>query len=289
MNIFITGGTGGLGHRLIPRLTGSGHNLTLLSRGTIRAFTSEQVVQVTGDLLEQSAYAEYLEGVDIIVHMAAVTRTNNQETYYQVNTEGTILLLRLAEAYQVPRFLYLSSSALSMDGGAYCRSKKLAEDAVRQSDRDWVILRPSEIYGLVQSEAITKLIRTIERYPIVFVAGDGKYTFAPVHADDVIAAIEKVLAKPECKHKIFNLSGPEQMSCLELIKKIEDLRQVKRLVVHIPLFLLKVLAGMMAMVRLKNVPLVVDRIPRLLCEKSSDISLAAQELDYKPAPLHQRL
>ena len=290
MRIFVTGGTGGLGQTLVQRLERNGHFLTLLTRRADAFPPGRNLRYVVGDLMDEGSYAEHLKKSEIILHMAAVTHTNDRQLYYRVNTEGTAVLLKSAEKVGIGRFIYLSSRAVSADGGPYCHSKLLAEEIVQRSDTDWVILRPAEIYGTDQhKEAITKLVRMVEHCPVVLIAGDGKYTFAPVHVDDVVTAVVSAVEKESCRRRILNLSGPEELSCLELVEKIQKFRGLRKPVVHIPFSMISLISRAVACLGLKNPPIVMDQVPRLLCRKSSDISAARDELGYEPASLAQRL
>jgi nucleoside-diphosphate-sugar epimerase len=115
--------------------------------------------------------------------------------------------------------------------------------------------------------------------------GGGSCTFAPVHVGDVIEAIIRLLERLACRRKIYNLSGPEEMTCFDLIKKFESIRKVRRFAVHFPVCTMKIAAGLVSWTGSRRPFIVKDQIPRLLSRKSADISLARKDLDFDPVPI----
>lgn len=289
MRAFITGGTGALGERLVDRLNRENFNLIVLTRQKPDQRSADHVDYIVGDLTDPETYAFVFEKekIDAVIHMAAVTHTNEGARYYRSNTQGTETLLNLAGRFGTKRFIFMSTRAVAADGGDYSNSKRLAEEAVMKSSLDWVILRPAEIYGLSKGEAIGKLLSLIERYPVVPVVGGGSCTFAPVHVDDVIDAMIRAVERENCRQKIYNLSGPEEMTCSELIRKFENIRKVKRYAIPIPVCTMKIAAELVSWTGSRRPFIVKDQIPRLLSRKSSDISLARRELDFNPAPIEK--
>jgi len=287
MKIFITGGTGALGERLVDRLHRENYPLIALTRRKPDRLSAGHVDYVVGDLTVPETYAFVFEKeqIDSVIHMAAVTHTNESAQYYRINTQGTETLLNLAERSRTKRFIFVSTRAVAADGGDYSNSKRLAEEAVMKSPLDWVIVRPAEIYGLSKGEAIGKLLSLIEKYPVVPVMGGDSCTFAPVHVDDVIEAMIRLLERPACRRKIYNLSGPEEMTCFDLIGKFENIGKVRRFAVRIPVCAMKIAAELVSWTGSQRPFIVKDQIPRLLSRKSADISLARRDLDFDPAPI----
>ncbi len=287
MSVFITGGTGALGERLVDRLHRENFNLIVLTRRKPDQLFPKNIRYIVGDLTDPETYAFAFEKEQIgaVIHMAAVTHTNEGALYYRINTQGTEILLNLAEHFGTKRFIFMSTRAVAVDGGDYSNSKRLAEEAVMKSSLDWVILRPAEIYGLSKGEAIGKLLSLIERYPVVPVMGGDSCTFAPVHVDDVIDAIIRAVERENCRKKIYNLSGPEEITCSELIRKFENIKKVRRFAIPIPVCTMKIAAELISWTGSRHPFIVKDQIPRLLSRKSSDISLARRELDFNPAPI----
>ena len=286
--VFITGGTGKIGRFLLNRLEEAGYSIIILTRKSVKDGYSSNIKFVNGDILESQSYIEALRDVDVVLHMAAVTHTNSEEKYFAVNAGGTRELIKAAQESGVKRFIHVSTRAISPAGGGYSRSKIEAEKYVMESGLDWVILRPSEVYGLGGNEGIEMLLGKLDSMPFVPVIGTGKYGIAPLHVSDLIDALLSVIEKSELKNKIYTLAGPENFTYNELIDRIMLIKKIRRARVSVPLFLIEMMARVSALF-FGDRFLIVDQVPRLVSEKSSDISLAARELSFKPKKIDEFL
>lgn len=160
MNLFVTGGTGLVGARLLPRLRAAGHDCRALVRPG--RDLPDGVTAVEGDLLDPAPLAAALDGVDAVVHLAALFRTDDVAGIHRVNLEGTrnLIAATLAGAPDA-RFLMASTSNVYADVGPhpareddpadatddYPVSKIAAEAELRASDLTWSILRFGFVYG----------------------------------------------------------------------------------------------------------------------------------------------
>ena len=89
-----------------------------------------------------------MQGCDAVVHLAAVAIERHGQTYEDVNARGTEHVLDAMRAGDVRRLVHMSQNfAASTSPHRFLRSKGMAEDAVRASDTEWTILRPSVIFG----------------------------------------------------------------------------------------------------------------------------------------------
>ena len=158
MRILITGGTGIIGKKLTGKLKELDYELRLLVfKSELENIKNGNLEIAVGDLSDPASLRQATSEVDIVIHLAAITHTNNQELYLKVNTEGTKNLIRACEDNQVTKFIFVSSRTASEEGGAYAYSKLLAEKEVEQSKLDWVILRIAEVYWTVQALDIVAL------------------------------------------------------------------------------------------------------------------------------------
>src|SRR5580698_519739 len=115
MKVFLTGGTGFVGHHVALALANEGADLRLLVRKSSNLKNLEGIRGEThvGDLLEPESLRGGLEGCDAVMHVAADYRLwiRNPESMYRANVEGTRELLRMAREAGVPRVVYTSSVA----------------------------------------------------------------------------------------------------------------------------------------------------------------------------------
>lgn len=286
MNILLTGASGYLGQKLMQELL-TKKNLKL------KAFLHHSPVSIKGcrtvygDLNDLNSLKIATAGMNTVVHLAAATRTNNQEDYFIVNAKGTENLLKACSQNGVKRFVYMSSRAAHPEGGSYSKSKLLAEEFVKKSKMSWIILRPSEIYGYGSSDAINKLIRWIINLKFIPVIGDGKYSLSPVFIDDIIPAITEAIVNEELQKITFTIAGPEEIIYNSLIDRLCCQLKIKRYKIFVSPFLVDLFLSFFLL--FKKDFIVRDQIPRLLCNKPYNIDLAVKYLNYKPRPLEEGL
>ena len=118
-HVLVTGGNGHLGHQLVRTLRARGHRV----RASIRDLSDESkarrlraldVELVQADLTQPDTWGPACEGVDVVVHSAAVfdtTTTDPKGDLWVPNIEGTGHVIRAAAAASVRRVVYTSSVA----------------------------------------------------------------------------------------------------------------------------------------------------------------------------------
>lgn len=160
MSLLITGATGLVGERLLPRLVKTGY----ACRALLRAGKSrpEGIDAVTGDILDPSTLENAVQGVAAIVHLAAVFRTQDTDLIWKSNLDGTRNLIAAVKAHAPnARFIMSSTSHVYNKDNphpgreddpvdpqhAYPASKVAAEKALRESGLNWSILRFPFVYG----------------------------------------------------------------------------------------------------------------------------------------------
>lgn len=160
MTILITGATGLVGARLLPRLVEAGLDCRVLIRAKKAAF--DGVTTVEGDLFDPSTLTQAVDGISDIIHLAAVFRTQDTDLIWKSNLEGTqnIIAAMKSHAPKARFILASTSNVYSSDSlcpgreedlvdpeHAYPASKVAAEKALRESGLNWAVLRFPFVYG----------------------------------------------------------------------------------------------------------------------------------------------
>lgn len=287
MKVFVTGASGGLGRRMTARLRRAGHELTVLRHR--RPIPAEGVRVVDGSLEDAHALRAGIDGVDCVLHLAAVTHSRRTAPYTRVNVEGTRRLLEAgAGTTPTPRFVFVSSTAAEAAGGAYSASKAAAEREVRAYRGEHVILRPAEVYGTGGHEGIERLVsRVRENRAWIPIPGDGRERVGPVAIEDVEAGIERALSVPAAANRTFALAGPETMTLTRLVERLRAHFSTRTRVVPVPLVLARPLFALIS--RLPAAATVPDQLARLLVAKDYDIRAAREVLAYSPRRLEDGL
>jgi len=289
MNIFITGGTGGIGASLTQRLLDMNFRVVILTRATP---TSNHcgLTYLHGDILQPESYAHAIRKADVICHLAGLTHSNDSRAYHRINVEGTRRLLDEAKSQGFSgRFLHVSTRAIGPACGAYGDSKARAERLVLDSGLLWTIFRPAEVFGASGNEAITTLAASARKSAAILLPGCGEQLLAPIHVNDVINAFTSALATENGIGQIYTLAGPQELTYREIARRIALHHGRQALFIPVPLFLLRLAAHTFRLLRLKRPPLVCDQIPRLYCRKCADIRSTRSDLEFNPRSLQQNL
>jgi dihydroflavonol-4-reductase len=236
MRVALTGASGYTGGRLLEALRERGDEVAVLVRPEsvterIRARASRVVEGALGDA---AAASRLVDGVDAVLHVAAVYRTaGHPDSYYrEVNVVGTERLLEAAARQGVRRFVHTSTvgvhghverppadeSAPIAPGDVYQATK--AEAEALALDFHWrrglpvAVVRPGAIYGPGETRFL-KLFRAIARgrYAVV---GTGRTFYHPVYIDDLVAGFLLALDRPEAVGESFLVCGPSYVSQSDL-------------------------------------------------------------------------
>jgi len=287
MKVLITGATGKIGQKLINHLIDHGLSIRILSKRTALNL-SGQIEIIPGDLFNQNDLLKAVENINTIVHLAAVTHSNNQELYWRTNVKGTENLIKAAKKARVSRLIFVSSRAINPNGGAYSQSKLAAEKIVKNSGINWVILRPAEVYGIGQREMIDRLINLVKKTYLVPIINTDKYSLAPLYINDLVDVLGKVISDDSFVNKTYVLAGPESFSFKELVEQICQFFKLKRLKFFCPLLLLKLFFKIINLIPGQSL-LAYDQLARFLSSKPVDISLAQKDLGFKPISFQEGL
>lgn len=223
MTILVTGATGLVGERLLPRLIASGMACRVLTRPGKRA--APGALPVEGDLLDERALAQALAGVTAIVHLAAVFRTQDTDLIWKTNLEGTRALLEAAKRH-APRARFIMASTSNVYGRnsphpglesdpvgpdqAYPASKVAAEALVRGSGLTWSILRFSFVYGDGDGhlEALPNHLAAFGFHPA--------QRMSTVHHRDIAGAV-KLALRGSFDNRIVNIADEAPTTIYELV------------------------------------------------------------------------
>lgn len=247
----------------------------------------ESCETVSGDMNDPESLDRACQGMDGVLHLAALTHSSNDAEYFRVNLEGTKNLLEACKKNDVKKFIFISSAAASGEGGAYGLSKLKSEELVCKSKLEWNILRPSEVYGPQMEEGIGKLISWVKNLQCIPVIGDGSYCLSPVYIDDVVEAMAQVVMSPGLISQKLNLCGPEIIPFKDVIDRLSCFLQVRRYKVFIPVWVARL--GVSLASSMKPGSFTPDQIPRLLCRKNQDISHTSTIISYSPRKLEDGL
>jgi len=215
--LLLTGATGSIGSRLLPRLLENGEDVRCLVREPRRLGARRVDVQIAlGDLGEMSdpyLVRQALRGVDTVIHLAATIRDQPPHRIEELNGLATVRLLRAAERSGVRRFVFFSAlDAAAAQRTRFFRAKWLAERAVTSSPLQTTVFAPSIVYD--RSDPWVTLLRRFSFLPVLPVSGSGQARFQPIWAEDAARCVTAALERGDRDR--YELAGPEMLSYDEM-------------------------------------------------------------------------
>jgi nucleoside-diphosphate-sugar epimerase len=282
--IFVTGGTGFVGQRFIARQLAAGQKIRALIRaGKKPPLLHPQLEWVVGDMADRDSLAQAMNGIETVVHLAAILANPDEAVNEAINAEGTRTLIQLCRINGTGRFILMSAAAVKFkQSNAYGRSKKRAEEITISSGLDYAILRAPLIIG-PGSEEWSRFVDYICKIPaIIPVFGDGQAVKCPVYIDDILDALDALLARPQLGSRIWEVACREAITLDGLIDATCARLGVRKYKLHIPLQVSLWLAGFAEMLLGGRAPVTRDIIRGINEDVHFDIQPALQELRIDP-------
>ncbi len=226
--ILITGSTGDVGKKLSKFLLKKKYNVLCLVRGEKKG-----PHEINGDLTDYNSLSKATENVKIVIHVAGVIKGSKQ-ALRDVNIEGTRNLIRACEGNSVEKIVFISTLDLKFFNTPYSESKKKAEDIIINSNLNYIILRPSVIYGEDFHKDLSTLVKLLKNVPLIPIIGSGKNLYQPIYVHDLIVLIKEIIDTNDVMNKAFYVCGAEPISFNELIDLICYRLSKKVVKLHIP-------------------------------------------------------
>lgn len=255
----VTGGHGLIGHNVVARLQAREESVAVIDTHTtygiipqseIDYLMSERLKKLQShthydyDIVNQELVESVIqkEQPEVVVHCASFPRQKvvnaNPAWGADVMMRGLINLLESAKRHSVQRFVYISSSMVYGDfedqvleddvcspQGQYgimkLAGEYLVKDYARRSNMEYVIIRPSAVYGPldVEDRVVAKFMLTAMRGGVLRVNGASEtldFTYVDDAADGIVAAATRIMAR----NNTYNITKSHSVSLLDAAERI---------------------------------------------------------------------
>ncbi|PSQ60629.1 MAG: complex I NDUFA9 subunit family protein [Halobacteriales archaeon SW_9_67_25] len=219
MNVLVVGGTGFIGQHLCGELDEQGHDVTALSRDPDPSNLPDGVEMAMGDV---TAY------------------DGGNERHDEIHRGGAENCLNAAEEAGVERFVHVSALGADVDGPThYIRAKGRAERLVRSSELDWVVFRPSVVFGEGgEFVSFTKRLKKLfaPGLPVYPLPGGGRKTrFQPVWVSDLVSMLVAAVEDEDHVGEVYEIGGPEVLTLREITRLVYDAEGKSVSIVPLPM------------------------------------------------------
>ena len=262
--VTIYGGSGFVGRYIARRMAAAGWRVRVAVRRPNEALFVRpygavgQVEPVLCNIRDEASVALAMEGADAVVNCVGVLNPTGRNSFEAVHVAGAGRVARIAAGKGIGRMVHISALGADPEAdSAYARSKALGERAVLEHMPGAVILRPSVVFG-TEDRFFNRFAEMARWSPFLFLFG-ADTRFQPVYVDDVAHAAElAVLGR--AGSGIYELGGPEIATLRALVRAMLEVIHRRRVVVGLPFWIGRILAGTMDFVQFASFELVENRI-----------------------------
>jgi nucleoside-diphosphate-sugar epimerase len=255
LKFLVTGGAGFIGHNVVRQLEAQGHECFILDNITDYGFVNKQELEYLYserrsriravvhhiDLRDHTSvtnfFLNFSFGADAVIHLASFPRQKvvgaNPVWGSEVMSTGLVNLLELTKQYKIPKFVYVSSSmvygdfndqvredAVCTPQGQYGIMKLMGEHLVKDYTRrgcfDYIIIRPSAVYGEydVEDRVVSKFMLDAMRGETLKVNGASE-TLDFTYVEDAAAGIVGATLSENAVNNTYNITKSHSWSLLD--------------------------------------------------------------------------
>jgi len=209
--VFVTGGSGFIGQRLVRRLVADGNVVFALARSERSGKLLSQLgaQPMPGDITDPESLEAAAQKCDLAFHAAAkVDEWGPHWEFEEINVRGTRHVIDACRATGVRRLVHVGSEAALLAGqplvnvdetaplrpdskSPYCRSKAKAEQLVRDANGDeleTVVVRPRFVWGAGDTTLLPSLVQAVKAGKFAWIGG-GEHLTATTHVDNTVEGL----------------------------------------------------------------------------------------------------
>lgn len=298
VRVLVTGGSGYLGSAIVRAAARHGHEPIVFARRATMAGLPGRPVD--GDVRDRMAVRRAADGVDAVIHAAALVSIwqPRPSVFDEINVGGLETTLDVARELGIHKILYTSSFlALPPAGGSapiaandYQRTKVRAREVARaaaDAGLPVITLVPGVIYGpgaATEGNLVGRMIRDHRRGQLPGLVGaDRRWSYA--YIDDVAEAHVKALTRPlTAREYLLGGENAPQMRVFEIVRKLTGAALPRRIPFPVASALAWLEEGRTALTH--RAPLITRGAVEIFRhEWPMDSIRSVEELSYRISPL----
>ena len=218
MRVLLTGASGFIGRALAQALRERGHQVVrVLRRPPPR---DEHVLQADfAGVPARDWWRPHVTGMDAVVNAVGILREQGRQSFRALHTDAPVELFHACAQAGVPTVVQVS--ALGADEHArtaYQLSKKAADDALRSLPLQGAVVQPSLVYGSGGTSAA--LFNKLALAPVLPFPHAGRMPVQPVHLQDVVEGIVRLVESPPEHVATLHFAGPEPLALRDYLAEL---------------------------------------------------------------------
>ncbi len=225
MKVLVTGITGYMGSRLVPRLRRDGHEIRGFARNPI---DDPELTVVQGDAISGVGLDQALDGIDVAYFLIHSMEASANGAFNVRELTAAENFARVAGECGVTRIIYLGGP-MPTDGSVspHLASRLAVEQILLAATSCSVAFRASIVIG-AGSRSFRFLVRLVERMPVLAVPAWRTHRSAPIDERDMIELLARAATNDDVCGRSLDAGGRDIVSYGELIDRIRDLMLLDR-------------------------------------------------------------
>lgn len=233
--ILLTGATGYIGGRLLPRLLESGYRVRCMVRTPehLHDRIPEGVEVVKGDVLDPDTLNGVMDGVTAAYYLIHSMGTSSG--FEDKDRTGALNFSKAAKEAGVQRIIYLGGLGCDQQEklSPHLASRQEVGRLLRESGIPTIEFRASIIIG--SGSLSFEMIRAlVKRLPIMTTPRWVRSKSQPISVEDILAYCLEALEIELPQSKIYEIGGPDQVSYCDIMREFARQRGLKRLIIPVP-------------------------------------------------------
>ena len=243
-NCLIFGGSGQIGKNLIRKLTKNNYKVTVVTRNIhqksyiIKTQANAGYIDIVeANIFDEEKIREQFKKNEICINLIGILFEQKKgNTFKNIHTVFPSLLAKLSKQYNLKHFIHLSALGINEAvDSEYAKSKLEGENKILKNFPLSTILRPSLVFSQ-DDQLTTNFMTMLNRLPFFPLYYNGKTKFSPIHCSDLTDTIYHVISN-NIYSKIIECIGPETITFKEILQKLLNLIDKKRILFPLPLIM----------------------------------------------------
>ena len=286
MKILLTGASGFIGKHLLYALQQNAYSVTACThRNSIESSTKTRSIKIDFMQMQHAEdWLPHLKNIDVVINSVGIITETKRQKFAMLHYRAPVSLFQACEIAGVQRLIQIS--ALGADDTPitpYHRSKKSADDVLRNSSLNWFILQPALIYG--EGGKSSALFQRLSHLPVIPLIGEGLQMIQPVHISDVVATVLCCLDQEIATQQTIKVVGEHAISYKDWLISLRN-KQSKAYFLKIPLAVLMPLSRLTKALNLSL--LTPDNLRMLQQNNVASSTKLSKPLGRKPRSPTQR-
>ena len=249
-NVLIFGCSGQIGRSIVRKLTKDNYIVTAVTRNIhqkgiiLKPLGNAGYINIEeANIFDEKKLRELFKKADICINLVGILYQQKKgNTFKNIHTIFPSILAKLCKEYNLKHFIHLSALGINeaVDSD-YAKSKLEGENEIIKNFPLATIFRPSIVYS-VEDGFTNSQLNLLNRLPVFPLFYGGNTKFAPIHCSDLTDTIYHVISN-NIYSKIIECVGPEIITLKEILQRLLNLIEKKRILLPLPLKLAELSAS----------------------------------------------